>query len=400
MRITLYRYRPIHALLEKLLALLAPLISSKDRLPLRETPRKVLVLKFGGMGEAILARSLVERLRERNPSMSIDYLVEDRTMEIMTSVTSGEIFKYSPRKDGFLVALKTLFAIRSRGYDAILDFEQDSLLTAAFTRATSISVRVGFAPPSTSPRRGMFTHPVTLGEEDSMWSGFIRIGRVLDPGLSESLMTVPLPYSCAADEWISEWRRSHLGPDYNGRVVVMHIGVGPSAQYRRWPMQRFVELATWLSRDGEDLTIILTGAKEEQPLIAEFQGLFTGKSVDASGLGKLERVAALLRNCDLLVSNDTGIMHLGASMGTPTVGVFGASNPVWWAPVGQRATYVYTTQMSCSPCINSYRRHIPKSCTAEKQSACMWDISVDAVLQATRRVMRKTSENPFERVLS
>uniref|UniRef100_E6QLK1 ADP-heptose--LPS heptosyltransferase 2 n=1 Tax=mine drainage metagenome TaxID=410659 RepID=E6QLK1_9ZZZZ len=221
-----------------------------------------------------------------------------------------------------------------------------------------------------------------------MWSAFIRIGRVLDPSLPDSLMTLPLPCSAESEVWFSEWRRSRIGPEIDGPVVAMHMGVGPSAQYRCWPTERFADLATALVGFQRDLTIILTGAKSEQALIADFRKRFDGRSFDASDLGGLEHTAALLRRCDLLISNDTGIMHLGAAMGTPTVGLFGASNPVWWAPVGPRATYVYPTRQSCSPCINSYLRRIPEKCTAALESACMWDITIDDVLRAARVVIQ------------
>jgi heptosyltransferase-2 len=285
-------------------------------------------------------------------------------------------------------AVTALREIRRRRYDAIIDFEQQSLLTAAFSMATSIPIRVGFDPPIHSPRSRMFTHAIPLREQASMWNAFVRLGRVLDPGLPESLMTVPLPYSEVTEAWVSGWWKARVSSEVRGPVVAMHLGVGPSAQYRRWPIERFAELANALVEIESNLTVVLTGAKSEQPLIADFQRLFAGRIIDASDLGGLEHTAALLHRCDLLVSGDTGIMHFAAAMGTPTVGLFGPNTPVCWAPVGPRATYVYPTRQPCSPCINSYRRQIPERCTAARESACMWDIGIDDVLNAAKTVIR------------
>jgi ADP-heptose:LPS heptosyltransferase len=373
-----------------LVNLAAALLPSAEGRTLNEFPQKILVLKFGGMGEAVLARSLVDRLRERSPNISFDFLVEKRTVEMMTSGNPGKVSIYSPGADGMGKALGLLRQIRSRKYDAILDFEQHSLLTAGFARATSIPVRVGFVPPGTGPRGGMFTHPIELGEKESMWSAFIRIGQVVDPGLPEHLMTVPLPCSHTANAWLSEWWKSHAQPNETGPVVAMHLGVGPSAQYRRWPVERFVSLANAIVEAQSGVIFILTGAKSEQSLIEDFRRQFSGRSIDASNIGGLEHTAILLRRCDLLITNDTGVMHLGAAIGSPTVGLFGASNPAWWAPVGQRATYVYPTRQPCSPCINSYRRHIPETCTATQESACMWDITVEDVMNAARTVVHES----------
>ncbi len=387
MQLFKYRYRPIHAICEGLLSLAAPLVASTKGQPLRNPPWKVLVLKFGGMGEAVLARSLIERLSERNPEMSFDFLVENRTVEMMQSGSRRTVSIYTPGKDGIRKALSILREIRKRGYDTVLDFEQHSLLTAAFARATSIPVRVGFIPPTASQRGGMFTHPIELREKESMWSAFIRIGQVLDPDLPDHLITVPLPCSPAADAWLSEWWNAYVGPSDIRPVVAMHLGVGPSAQYRRWPAERFVSLARAITEAQGGVKFILTGAASERSLIEDFITQVPARSIDASDIGGLDRTAVLLRRCDLLISGDTGIMHLAAAMGTPTIGLFGPNTPVCWAPVGPRATYVYPTRQPCSPCINSYRRHIPETCTAAHDSACMWDITVEDVMNAARAVV-------------
>src|SRR5579884_266683 len=125
-----YRYRFIHAFFERILAFITRLFPEPKEKLLFQLPQKVLVLKFGGMGEAVLARSLMERLRERNPQILIDYLVEKRTVETMTCGSTGRVFMYSPSSDGLTKAFKTLGAIRKQRYDAIVDFEQHSLLTA------------------------------------------------------------------------------------------------------------------------------------------------------------------------------------------------------------------------------------------------------------------------------
>jgi len=364
---------------------MASLMPANSQEPIAKPIRRVLILKFGGMGEALLARSLVEHLRQRHSDMTFDFLVEKRTLETMKCGSDGNVLIYAPRTDGAGRALSILRQIRRRRYDAVIDFEQCSMLTAAFARATSIPYRIGFIPADGGPRTRFFTHGVTLREENSMWKGFLQLGRMLDPSLPESLSTVPLPYSDELQRWRNEWWRTNLGQQA-GPVVALHLGVGPSAQYRRWPLECFSELAARLTRNGG--AVVLTGAKDEETLISDFKKMFRGPVVEAVNLDQLAHTAAILERCDLLVSNDTGVMHLGAAMGTPTVGLYGASNPAWWAPVGSRSTYVYETSQICSPCINSYQRHIPKSCTAPVEGACMRDIRVEDVLQAARRVVR------------
>src|SRR5215467_385460 len=122
MKLFSYRYRFIHAIFEKAVAFVVRLFPLEKEIPVHLTRQKILVLKFGGMGEAVLARSLVDRIRERNPRVSIDYLVEERTAETMTCGNEGQVFRYSPVSHGLPEALKTLIAIRGQRYDAIIDF--------------------------------------------------------------------------------------------------------------------------------------------------------------------------------------------------------------------------------------------------------------------------------------
>lgn len=382
-----YRYRAVHAVSEKFFEVLSPLIPVVQGRPLVDRPKKILILKFGGVGEAVLARSLVEHLRRRNPSMSFDFLVEARTAETMICGGQSDVLIYHPKTDGLKCALTMLQQIRKRRYDAIIDFEQTSVLTAAFARITSIPIRLGFTPPEPGPRDRMFTHPIPLREGESMWSFFIKAGRILDPDLSTDLMTVPLPCSAQTESWVDEWWNKMI-KNTEGPMVAMHLGVGPSAQYRRWPLERFLELGAVLRSFQKKLTVILTGGESEKPLIHQFRSQFGNQTVDASALGGIQCTASMLRRCDLLVSCDTGIMHLGAAMTTPTVGLFGPNTPKCWAPVGPHATWVYTTRRSCSPCINSYRRRIPEKCVSPHDGGCMWDISANDVLEAARKVIR------------
>lgn len=390
-----YRYRIVHAITEKFARLFARLLADAPGEPLTAKPKRILILKFGGLGEAILAHSLMCHLSERNPEMSFDFLVEDRTLEAMTLGCTGKIHRYSPKSDGLRKAFGQLLEIRRAKYDAVLDFEQHSLLTAAFVRATSIPIRCGFIPAMQSARDRMFTHTVQLREGESMWKAFLHLGRIVDSNLPEEISSVPLHCSVDSEAWLEGWLSDNKLGDTGGSLVALHLGVGPSAQYRMWPMDRFVDLASALAERLNGMTIVLTGSKLERSLIRQFQERFQGRSVDASDLGSIERTATLLRRCDLMVSGDTGIMHLAAAMGTPTVGLFGPNTPACWAPVGPRATYVYSTNQACSPCINSYRREIPQDCTAEQHGACMWDISVQDVLGAVRTVTDSSSLDDF-----
>ena len=216
-----------------------------------------------------------------------------------------------------------------------------------------------------------------------MWQSFIRLAQMIDPGLSDQVMPVPLKCGAAAKRWAQEWLTQHLP---RRPAIAIHLG-SQDLEFRRWPLERFVQFAEQVRALGLEPSIILTGTAPERPLIQRFIDQYSGNAADASQSGSLEKTAALLERCQLLVSNDTGIMHLAAAMGTPTVGLFGPNSPRYWAPVGPRATFVYDTKVACSPCLNLYANRWPLECANPEKSRCMLDISVDSVLNAARNVI-------------
>ena len=118
-----------------------------------------------------------------------------------------------------------------------------------------------------------------------------------------------------------------------------------------------------------------------------FLSRYGGRALDATAIGSLERTAAVLAACYLLVSNDTGVMHLGAAMGTPTVGIFGPDSPGRYAPVGPRTAAVAASGVPCSPCSNIYRLLVPPNCANPDQLRCLREVAAEDVFAAARRIV-------------
>jgi ADP-heptose:LPS heptosyltransferase len=169
-------------------------------------------------------------------------------------------------------------------------------------------------------------------------------------------------------------------------LVAFHMGSAVRRAYRRWPLEYFIELGDQLRLLVPNLTVVLTGQEFEQPLISGFMAKYSGSAIDATSIGSVEKTAALLAECALLVSNDTGVMHLGAAMGTPTVGIFGPESPSRWAPAGLRSTAICASGVTCSPCANTYRLQDPRDCTNPDRLRCLREVSVDMVLDAVKEV--------------
>jgi ADP-heptose:LPS heptosyltransferase len=359
---------------------------------LDQPPRRLLIVKVHGMGDSVLIRAVIELLRRTHPEVEIGVMTGSATRELMTAGLGVRSHGYDQKKVTARSIVSAWRDIRSSNYDAIVNFEQGSLAGTAFLASSGIKTHVGFIRSADDPKLRLLSHPIRFRETDSMWETFVRLLKVLYPDLPGEPPSITLQSSPETEGWVAEWWRSHLGTT-NRVAVAMHLGSGPGMDFRRWPLRRFLALGEKLNSRWRRPAFILTGTALERELIQEFREKFAGTAIDASNLGSIEKTALVLRRCHLLVSNDTGVMHIGAAVGTPTVGLFGPNSPVHWGPLGKRATYVRQTMLRCSPCVNNYRNLVPDACTNSVIGQCMSDISVENVESAIDRLLAAEAPN-------
>jgi len=149
------------------------------------------------------------------------------------------------------------------------------------------------------------------------------------------------------------------------------IGMNPGATYglaKCWHPDRFGELGKRLVEKWQ-ASIFLFGKEEERPIVHEIQKHLGAKGIDLTGKTSLLQLAALLERCSLLVTNDTGTMHVAAAVGIPVVALFGSTPPHITGPWGD-GHVVVKKDVACSPC---WKRVCPTD------HRCMELITVDEV---------------------
>jgi ADP-heptose:LPS heptosyltransferase len=354
--------------------------------PAKQSPRRLLIVKVHGMGDSVLIRALIELLQRTHSEVEIGVMVGSATRELMTAGLRVRSHGYDQKRVTPRAIVSTWRDIRRSRYEAIANFEQGSIAGTAFLSSVGIGTHVGFVRTNGDPKWRLLSYPVAFRESDSMWKSFLRLAKVLYTDLPEGPPSIQFHGSPESRSWAAEWWHSHVGGD-DRIAVAMHVGCGPGMDFKRWPLSRFLALADRINSRWRDPAVILTGTALEQDLIREFREGFRGTAIDASNLGSIEKTALILKRCHLLVSNDTGVMHLGAAMGTPTVGLFGATSEVQWAPLGKHATCVRDTSLRCSPCVNNYLNLMPLACTNSIVGQCMTDIAAESVEAAIERVL-------------
>ena len=322
--------------------------------------RRILVIRPGGMGDMVLLLPMLKALRQHYLAAAIDLVCERRNREIPgLAGDPAELLLYDAHP------LQTVVRLIRRRYDLTIDTEQFHYFSAVMTWFSGAPVRIGFKiNPGRNP---LYTHLINYDLTGYEATEFMRLLGPLGVKSRESVEP------CS---FISLFPL----PAHNSRLILIHVAA--STRYKHWAPEKFAELARRLSHESrekshESRLIVLVGGKKDKNLaetIARLSGLGEGVKVLA-GEQSLSETAALIRRAELFIGGDSGLAHLAAALGTPTVVLFGPSDPAKWGARGPGHAIV-RKELACSPCfIFGYH----KPCHS---IACMAGITVDDVLVA------------------
>lgn len=320
--------------------------------------KKILVRVPNWIGDAVIATGFLAALKKMQPEAAIDILAQQRV---------ADIFQHHPAVAGIIAFdskeswRKIARRLKGMGYDACY------LLPLSFSSAlivwlAGIPQRIGYG----SEARGFlltrsFYYDKTRFRSRHLLEGFLDL--LEGAGSAEPAVILDR----AGEQWAEHWLAGRIGDK-------ALIGFGPGATYgpaKRWPEDRWIELGRLLARKGQRLLIF--GSSLESDLCQRIAQNIGEAARSCAGETDLRQTAALLSKCRLFVSNDTGVMHLAAAVGTRVVALFGSTNPAWTRPWGRGHLVIYLRE-PCSPC---YQR----TCRFGHYH-CLKAISVETALEA------------------
>lgn len=326
--------------------------------------KKFLLIRPGGIGDAVLLLPAIDALKSRFPDSDIDILCEKRNAEIFRlSNAIGRIYLYDRGLDLFR-------SLRNR-YDVVIDTEQWHRLSAVVAYLSGGPIRIGFG---TNERKKLFTHRISYSHEDYEVYSFLHL---IEPLTDRS-------YDFKPDEPFISIKNdvaSHLQDELKNKGKVIAIFPGASVMERRWGGDKFGEAAKILSDKGYDIIILGSNADRAD---AERIKKHAGNCVDLIGRTNLKDIAAVLKKSRLLITADSGLMHIAYAVGTPTVSLFGSGIEKKWAPRGENHI-VLNKHPDCSPCTKF--GYTP---CCKRNVECLSLISVEDVVAAVKTILGGT----------
>jgi ADP-heptose:LPS heptosyltransferase len=330
------------------------------------TPHSFLIIRPGGIGDAVQLVLTVNELKRRYPEALITILAEKR---------NAVAFKLCPHVSRVLHYDKPweLLTVLCGDYDVVIDTEQWHRLSAVVARLTGAPVSIGYA---TNERKKLFAHRIPYSHDDYEKDSFLKLLAPL--GIAGAVeMTAPFLQVPAAAKIGAEALLSGLAA---GSFVT--IFPGASIPERRWGTEKFKAVAERLH--AKDISVVVVGGKVDEIDGGRIVGGNYG--LNLAGKTSLAETAAIIEKSSVLISGDSGILHIGVGLCKPTVSLFGPGIAKKWAPRGERHM-VINKNLPCSPCTKF--GYTPKCPIHAK---CMADITVDEVVEAVMRLMESNFE--------
>lgn len=303
----------------------------------------ILVVAPSWIGDALMSQPLLTRLRQQNPLARIDILAPGWALPVFRRMPEVNDTIDSPFAHGELALVKRWRLARSliaRRYQRAYVLP-NSFKSALVPRFAGIPERIGFVGEA---RRCLLTDARRLDE------------RAL-PRMVERFAHLANPRGSASDAG-SPNPQLKVGADERARVLTA-LGLKPAprlicfcpgAEYgpaKRWPTRSFGELATALAAEG--ITVWIVGSSKERDMGEEIRAESAGAAVNLCGRTSLDQAVVILSAADLVVSNDSGLMHVAAALDRPLVALYGSSSPAFTPPLSRHAQII-KLDLPCSPC--------------------------------------------------
>ncbi len=335
--------------------------------------KRILVVKFWGIGSIILTEPALRYLRQKFPAAQLDFLTLTQNRELFALIPHvDQVYALDFRHIGnfLLSAIRLVAQLRRQKYDLIFDAEFFANFSALVSRLLKPRRLIGFSRPHSAKTR-LLDLAVPFDDDEHAAHNFFRLVKAGAGGkASESAKSIlpclRLPFSHLAK------RRLPRRP-----AVMMNINASALALERRWPRERFVHLAKWLLRRYE-IEVILIGARAEKKYTqAVAQTIDSpGRVHDLAGALNLIELAELISSAALFISNDSGPLHLAAALQKPVVGFYGPETPKRFGPLCNEQLVFYL-DLPCSPCMSVDNA---KTVNCTNQRRCMLDLTVGRVI--------------------
>jgi lipopolysaccharide heptosyltransferase I len=332
---------------------------------------KILILKPSSLGDVVHAMPVLRMLRRHYPESEIYWWIESSLAPLLdddpdlTGLLRFDRKRWTRPRSWRLMWLNLVWA-RRQNFDLVIDL-QGLARSASFAWLANGKLTVGVDSPregargfydAVARRPSFHTHAVD-------W--YLRVLPLLGLPLRWDFDWIP-PNASVAQDVRRKWSGEHK--DW--------IVIQPGARWlnKRWPAQSFAELLSLLRREYPRFRFAVLGSAADAQISATVAAGAPGCSLDLAGKATLPEMVEWIRLSKLMITNDTGPMHVAAALGKPLLALFGPTEPMRTGPYRQ-IDHALQLNLSCVPCLSSH-------CTRTQQLECLRALAPAVVFNAAR----------------
>jgi len=355
--------------------------------------KTIVVSKYMGMGSIIQTTPLLQTLKVNYPQARIIFVTNTSNKALLEHITAvDEILTLDDTGilKVFLSMSNLIIRLWKRRPDVFIDLEIYSNISSLITSFSLATNRFGLFKNDKKYRMGLYTHMMYFNRKSPVSEAYLQFARLL--GCKKIITKLSTFNLSEQEKENSDSVLLNLNLE-KGKYIVINPNASDLRIERRWPAQNFIGLLKKMTEELQGYKIVLIGAKNEMDFVKTISS--TNKTViDTSGKLSLVNLIYLIGNAALLVTNDTGPMHIGFAQGTKTLALFGPCSPDQYGNTGN-ANVIYKN-VYCSPCVHEF---IIPPCKGDNQ--CMKLISVEEVWKELTKSLQVTnlSRNFSETIL-
>jgi ADP-heptose:LPS heptosyltransferase len=305
--------------------------------------KKVLFISLTNLGDIILSTPVFEVISRAYPGAVIDVIAGPAGREIFCGQKNvGGILSHKPGKK-FAERVEQFFSLRKNRYDLVVDLKNSFLPFLLTGDIKSLMPAVS---------------GVSVHKKDEH---LLRVSRIGIP----SIGAVFPDYSSPADNK----KASLILEDARGKRVVI-LNPGSKSHLKKWDTRNFARLADRLTALG-GVAVLIVGGPEDRITADELKKGLARPVVDLVGGTTIGVLRALMKNASLVITNDSGPLHIASSVDAPVIAIFGPSDERKYGPLSSKR-FVFTTDKKCRPCGRAL-------CAAGPDEGCINTITVDDV---------------------
>ena len=355
-----------------------------------ESVRSILVIKLCCLGDAILTIPAIRALKECFPNARISVLttprscdayvglpfIDDVTVANLTGLGGlGELLRR-----GLADGVRSLRAVRRMRPDIAVDLDLYFKATPVLAFLSGAPIRVGFDTEGCQ-RAGLFTHSAPRQRTQHELLCFLDVVGAI--GVQTDDRSLMFPVS-AEDVAGASRALVAAGVPEDANLVALCPGSSKNWPEKQWPVAGFAKVGDWLA-ERLGARVVLIGAGSDRDVVAQTLSLMTHEGVSIAGITTVRETGAVLRRCELFVTNDTGPLHLAAALDVPTVAVFGPTDDRKWRPWHGRSRVVRVEACDRAPC---YWLSSMPDCPDVR---CLAELAPEAVIAAAESLLEEIS---------